>query len=563
MAEKPEGTAAAPTAGAPGRAPKAEQQSLFGGAAPEPGQSARPPAASAAATMQRRWRALTATAPINALVANIHHQDIDDEAYDLRQLAISAIDLVVSTMGYGQELTVEDATDHLITLAREMNPAPQDEGEHQEIAAAVLSNLLNANSDQRRFSYRYADMAAEPATWAEYTFKLLQLRETEHGDCLVASDQAVMLYVRALDTDLEDAEYAHAVLLARQLADGRLDSAEFSADDALRTSTGFAATLATLLTDTTRDVASHDWAKDVPARLSRARKHIKERIGEDGKLLEYLRTGLDTDVTDEVRDSSGRIIDLLEAGRDMHLSVLSTLVDARPVHVAALNRQRLAARRRLRLLRLPEDVLNPCLMLGCWPAEAVTTAFADAASGVSVPRQATLRLMMRALWAPPRQIEHAPPIPEDPEFTDEPDPQTYPEHVIAAARAHLEPVRTGEVRLSALIEAIHDTDLDEDTKEAVTELVVLSVLWAFDPILDDDENAAQVDLLAADLHAIDDGTVLAHPWAFGSDLLVSYHDQEPPDGAADTAPATTGATVVDHDPPPGPRAPLNLVGDRT
>ena len=297
MAEKAEGTAAAPTAAAPRRAPK--QQSLFAETAPEPGQGARPPSASAAATMQRRWRALTATAPINALVANIHHQDIDDEAYDLRQLAISAIDLVVSTMGYGQELTVEDATDHLITLAREMNPAPQGEHEHQEIASAVLSNLLNANSDQRRFSYRYADMAAEPATWAEYTFKLLQLRETEHGDCLIASDQAVMLYVRALDTDLEDAEYAHAVLLARQLADGRLDSAEFSADDALRTSTGFAATLATLLTDTTRDVASHDWAKDVPARLSRAHKHIKERIGEDGKLLEYLRTGLDTDVTDE------------------------------------------------------------------------------------------------------------------------------------------------------------------------------------------------------------------------------------------------------------------------
>jgi hypothetical protein len=560
MKENAKGTAAAPAGAAVAlmRAIRPDQQSLFTGV-PEPGQSGQPPA-SAVATMERRWRALTATAPLNQLVNNIHHQDIDDEAYDLRQLAIGAIDLVVSTMGYGQELTVEAATDHLITLARAMNPTPAREREHQEIAASVLANLLNANSDQRRFSYRYADMATDPSTWREYSFKLLQLRETEHGDCLIASDQAVMLYVRALDTDLEDAEYAHAVMLARQLADGRLDSAEFSADDALRTSRGYAATLSTLLSDTTRDVASHDWAQDVPTRLTRARKHVKERIGEDGKLLEYLRSGLDTDVNNEVRASSGRIIDLLESGRDMHLTVLSTLVDARTVHVAALTRQRLAARRRLRLLRLPEDVLNPALALGAGPAEKVTTAFADAASGVTIPRQATLGLMMRALWAPPRQLESAPLISEDPQFTDEADPQAYPQHVITAARAHLEPVRTGAVRLSALLEAIHATDLDEDTKEAVTELVVLSVLWAFDPVLDeDDENAPQIDLLAADLHATDDGSVLSHPWAFGTDLLVSYHDQDPPGGGTESD-ASLAAAVSEHI-LAGQRVPLNVVGE--
>jgi len=554
-------TGAADGTETPMRPPTPDQPSLFGG-----GAGSRPvsqAAASADATMERRWRALAATAPIHQLARNISHQDVNDEAYDLRQLALGAIDLVVASMGYGQELTVEAATDHLITLARAMNPSPAREGEHQEVAAAVLANLLNHTADQRRFSYRYADIAADPRTWREYSFKLLQLRETEHGDCLVASDQAVMLYVAALDTDLEDAEYAHAVMLRRQLADGRLASAEFSAAQARRTSEGYAANLATLLTDTIRDVSSHDWALDVPARLSRARKHINDRLGDDDRLLEHLRAGLDADVTAEVRATSGRIIDLLGSGRDMHLLVLSTLVDARTVHVQSLTRQRLAPRARLRLLRLSQDLLSPTHALAAAAAEAVTTAFADAASGISVPRQATLGLVLRGLWAQPRLLESAPPIVEEPEFADEVDPQAYPEHIIDAARTHLEPVRTGAVRLSALLEAIHGTDLDEDTREAISELVVLSALWAFDPVIDDDdENAAQVDLLAADLHAVDDGTALEHRWAAGADLLISYHNPDRPAEAADTTDGPAERSEPEANPPARTRSHLNVVGDR-
>lgn len=548
----------------PLRALAADQPSLFAsGTEPRPRPVGQPPA-SADATMERRWRALVVTAPIHQLVRNITHQDVNDEAYDLRQLAVGAIDLVVASMGYGQELTVEAATDHLIALARQMNPCPERASEHEEIAAAVLANLLNHSGDQRRFSYRYADMATDSVSWRDYSFKLLQLRETEHGDCLVASDQAVMLYVAALDTDLEDAEYAHAVMLRRQLADGRLASAEFSAAQARRTSEGYSATLATLLTDTIRDVASHDWQQEVPQRLARARKHINDRLGDDDKLLEYLRAGLDAEVTVEVRASSGRIIDLLDSGREMHLTVLSTLVDARTVHVQSLTRQKLAARQRLRLLRLSQDLLNPTLGLPVAVAETVTTAFADATSGVSVPRQATLQLMMRSLWAPPRLLESAPPLVEAPEFEDEVDPQAYPDDIIAAARAHLEPVRTGAVRLSALLDAIHATDLAEDTREAITELVVLSALWAFDPVIDaDDENVAQVDLLAADLHADDDGTPLTHRWAVGADLLISYRKPAPPAADPGTTVRTQDGTVADEHAPQQARTDLNAVGDRS
>lgn len=507
---------------------RAEQPSLFGPA--RRSRQAAQPSASADATLERRWRALAATAPIHQLVRNLaYHPDLDADSYDLRQLALAALDATVASMGYGQELTVEGATDHLIGIAQRMQPAPQRSSEHQEIAAAVLANLLNHSGDSRRFSYRYADMAREPLTWRDYSFKLLQLRETEIGDCLVASDQAVMLYVAALDTDLEDAEYAHAVMLRRQLADGRLGAAEVSAAQARRTSEGYAANLSSLLADTTRDVGSHDWQSDVPQRLSRARKHINDRLGDDDKLLDHLRAGLDTDVTPEVRASSGRIIDLLNTGRNMHLTVLSTLVDARSVHVEALTRQRLAARKRLRMLRLSEDLLVPALTLPEAASEQVTAAFGDAASGVTVPRQATLGLMLRMLWATPRLTESPPVVAETPQFQDEVDPQAYPDDVIAAARAHLAPVLRGPVRLSELLEEVHRSALDEDAREAVTELLVLSALWAFDPAVDDDEeNTAQVDLLATDLLAVDDGQHLNHRWAVGADLLLTHQSAVPP-----------------------------------
>ena len=480
-------------------------------------------AGGADATMRRRWQSLTLTAPIQQLVRNIAHIDLDDDAYDVRQLALSAIDVVVASMGYGQEATVETVQDHLVGLARHMNSEPATDDEPTQVASAVLAGLLNHSGEQRRFTYRYADLSTDPNSWERYAFKLLALRETEHGDCLIASDQAVMLYVAALDADLEDAEAAHAVMLRRQLADGRLDAAEFSAAQARRTSEGYSANLTQLLTDTVRDVTAHDWTREVPRRLGRAHKHIRERLGDDNALLEHLRAGLDTDVTTEVRDSSGRIIDLLVTGRDMHLAVLDALVGARSVHLESLTRQKIAARRRLRLLSLPDNLLRPAL--GCDPDAAtdVVTVFADAALGVGVPRQATVSAMMRLLWAPGRDDVTAPVADEDDLTFDDDgeDPQAYPAHVTTAARRHVDLARQQPTRLSALLAGIDaDPSLDEESREATIELLTLSVLWAFDPSLDEDDPTDQVDLVAADLEATADGTPLRHPWAYGEDLLV-------------------------------------------
>lgn len=479
------------------------------------------------ATARGRWRALVLTDPIHKLVRNAAHAGVDDDLYDLRRLAMAAVDLAVASMGFAREATLEEVVDALAGLAARMQPGEEHAPRWRDIAQLVVKGLLNDPHEQRRFSYTFADLTDPGAVrFDTYSFRLLSLRDTEYGPVLVASDQAVMLFLDGLDVDIEDAEAALAHVLQRQLDDERFDAAVRTAAMAERTSLGMSAMLTDLLDATSRDVRSHDWLIDVPERLGRARKHVAGRISEDDRTLEHVQNGLDGEVSAAVRAASGQIVDLLRRAKNIHLDLHDRLVGARDVFLTAQVRQRLARRRRLRLLALGEELFTPTLALASQDATTVVETFADRALGVRVPRLARFDDMVDLLWAPPRQREVAEPEVEDPgdEDTTE-DVQRYPEAVLRAARDVLAATRTAPTRLSALLDAaaaIDPTTVDGAVGDVV-ELVLLSALWAFAPDLsgDDEEQAGEVDLLAVGLAAGDDGTALAHPLACGADLLVT------------------------------------------
>jgi hypothetical protein len=473
------------------------------------------PAADASA--RSRWRALVLTDPIARLVRNAAHAGIDDEHYDLRALALAAVDIVVGSMGFSRESGVDEVLDALVGLAARMQP--DRPAQWRDVAQVVLKGLLNDAHEQRRFTYRFADLSREAVgrdggIWESYGFRLLSLRETEFGAVLVASDQAITLFLHGLDVDLEDADRALAHVLQRQLDDQRFDAAARTAAQAERTSVGLSATLTELLDATRRDAGGVDWATDLPERLTRARRHVEERIAEDDRFLEHVQGGLEVEASPEVRAVSGQIIDLLRRARQVHLDLERRLVGAREVFLTAHVRQRIARRRRLRMFALGEDVLAPVLALPAADAQAVTGRFANPALGVTVPRLVRFDDLLDALWAAPRapepgvaQVEKADEPPDD-------DVQGYGPEVVAAAREVLERTADGPVRLSVLLDG---TDGDE-----VAELVVLSALWAFAPDPGDaQEGETEVDLLAGGLEAHDDGTVLRHARAGGRDLLVS------------------------------------------
>lgn len=478
------------------------------------------------ATTPARWRALAVTDPIAKLVRNAAHAGIDADVYDLRLLALAAVDLAVSSMGFAREAGLEDVVDTLTELATRMEPKPPEASTWRDVAQAVVKGLLNDAHEQRRFSYVFADLAdPETCRFEPYSFRLLNLRDTEYGPVVTASDQAIMLYLGGLNVDVEDTEAALAVVLQRQLDDGRFDAAVRTATQAERTSLAMAADLTDLLEDTTRDVHSRDWRVDVPERLARARRHVEERLSEDDRVFEHVQAAMDTEATPEVRAVSGQIVDLLHSAKRVHLALERRLVGAREVFLSAQVRQRLARPRRLRLLDIGQELFLPVLGLPVTDGVRVSQAFGDAALGVTQPRLLDFDELVAALWAAPRIREVGLYQPEDPGDGAAEDVQTYPAEVLAAARDVLEATRATPVRLSHLLDAAIAAEggLDGESAGSVTELVLLAALWAFAPDYGDTdvEASTEVDLLASGLRSVDDGAVLAHPVASGADLLVA------------------------------------------
>ncbi|NMH96998.1 hypothetical protein [Pseudonocardia acidicola] len=504
-----------------------------------PGGGVVSPAADA--TARARWRSLVLTDPVARLVRNAAHAGIDDEVYDLRQLALAAVDLVVGSMGFAREATLDEVVDALAGIAARMRPAEEHASEWRDVARAVMKGLLNDAHEQRRFTYHFAEMShGGQARFEPYSFRLLSLRDCEYGPVLVASDQAVTLFLHGLDVDLEDADRALAHVLQRQLDDQRFDAAVRTAAQAERTSVGMSATLTELLDTTRRDVGAHDWLVDVPERLVRARRHVESRIAEDDRFLEHVQAGLDAEASPDVRVASGRIVDLLGRAKQIHLDLERRLVGAREVFLAAQVRQRLARRRRLRMMALGDQLLTPVLGLDREAAGAVVAEFADRALGVRVARLVRFDDLVDALWASPRVREAPEPEAEDlglDAADDEAeDVQRYPSAVVAAARAVLDTAECAPVRLSELLDALERGAGGGDLDAAeVAELVLLSALWAFAPDVGDDEPAeapGELDVLAAGLVAEDDGTPLRHRLAAGRDLLISRRPRAGMDVAA-------------------------------
>ncbi|MBI3687634.1 MAG: hypothetical protein HY241_09950 [Actinobacteria bacterium] len=518
------------------------------------------------ATTRGRWRALVLTDPVARLVRNAVHADVDGDTYDLRQLALAAIDLVVASMGFAREATLDEVVDTLTGVAARMQPAEEHAHQWRDVAQVVVKGLLNDAHLQRTFSYAFADLAdlADPdaVRWEPYDFRLLSLRDTEYGPVLVASDQAVLLYLHGLDVDIEDADAALAHVLQRQLDDRRFDAAVGTATQAERTSIAMSAQLADLLEATNRDVRSHDWLVDVPGRLERARRHVHHRIGEDDHFLDHVQAGLDAGTSAAVRAASGQIVDLLQRAKQVHLDLERRLIGARQVFLSAQVRQRLAPRRRLRLLAMGAELFVPTLALPAGAATAVVDRFAEHALGVSVPRLIRFDDVLDTLWAPPRVREAPDATAEDPgDDTDTGDIQRYAEAVLRAARDIVRVTRTAPVRLSTLLDAAATVDpaAVEGAVDDVIELVLLSSLWAFAPDVTDEEISSQVDLLASGLRAVDDGTPMRRHGAdgtdgtgatdsvrgvsgiWGADLLVTAAATDPTsDPAGGTTTGTTG-----------------------
>jgi tetratricopeptide (TPR) repeat protein len=76
---------------------------------------------------------------------------------------------------------------------------------------------------------------------------------------VTATDEAILLYLQALNTDLADRALALKLMVEIQMRAGEFDKALESARQATRTARGLSASLRERLADTRRDVGTVDW----------------------------------------------------------------------------------------------------------------------------------------------------------------------------------------------------------------------------------------------------------------------------------------------------------------
>lgn len=493
----------------------------------------------------RRWRAQAIIAPIEQLVRSMANIPIPADRFDVRRLSQYAIDVVVSSMGSSRETTQDELVDALAVMAREMTP-DASLAETRDVAGRVYRGLLNEQHEYTKFEFT---AIGPDAVRRPFTFRLLLLRQGEDLE-VIASDEAINVFLSALDLDPSDAETAYSAVFERQLDDGRFDAAEISAANAARASTALSAQIAEVLDAVRRDLRSVNWAADARPRISEATVHVSRRIIDDDKLLSRARQGTDHE-DPKMREVLGRIADVVRDGKRAHLALERRLVGAHEAFLDAQRIQELARRTRLRILSTQHELLEPVLALARADAVLVTDAFAEGALGLRVPRLLRLASMIDTLLAGGRVVEPREVVVEDAGDPDAagPDPQTYPPAVRNAARIVLETCLLTPRRLTDLLAAARV----QADPEAVAELVWLTALWSFAPE-DTADDSASADALVGGLAVIDDGTALDDGEFAGSDLLVG--------GAAAISALTDLPVRASVDAEPGADAPIDLAAAR-
>lgn len=459
----------------------------------------------------RRVKALARTLPVHELDASKGQREGDWTRYDLRGLALAAVDAVIDEMGLAYGATAADVRRRLVALARAAAPE-RSPAQAEQVAAAVLDALLNDRERREAFAVPYSDWSGPAHRRAQLTFKLLEEVEAPDGTVVLrATDEAVNLFVGALDRDVEDAQAAAEAVLESQLRRGRIDEAVATAREARLRSVQFAARVRRVLDATRRDLRQVDWGEDVPRLLADAVTHLASRLDVERQLVATLRETLD-EVADAGEEGGAQgaaqaaeLVRLVTDCQSRHAELHEQLIGARTAFLAAQDRQRFAPSADVRVFDLGEELLKPLLTSPGPVAEPAVAAFLVAAMGAVPPRLTRLSDLVEALLQPRRSTDDGSGAAGEPDLVAlDVDPWRFPPAAWMAARDVLGLVGEEPVRLSDLL-----ADARRDGTDGAAELVALTVLHAFAP-----EGGGG-------LVASDDGTLLDDDGFAGADLLVA------------------------------------------
>lgn len=423
-------------------------------------------------TLTRRLRSLVRTAPVHRLEAGKANRGLDLSAHDLRGLALRVIDATIEQMGLGYGARRKDIYEALFPLVRAVEPQLTEDA-LTEISDTVIDHLLNEPNRRQAFEERYVSFEEKGATARSVSFHLLREEEAEDGGIVLkVTTEAINLYAGMLDVDVEDAQTAAEAVLQAQIQRGAIGAAVTTARQARLRSIEYAETIRQTLRRARRDVTQVDTQRMLQT-IAAARRHLGERLEVERSLLETV----DVRVMEAEAGDAPALVELRDALLDCrrrHLKLHQELLGANDAWLSEQERQRF---RRGRASALPDLEADVLLVLegatrGQW--EPLLDPLLLPLHGPASPPVMSLSALVDALLAPRRQ-------PGETDFLLEPDPL---ENIQAIETRFDESTRTRvEVLLGhgGTLSHLLKRSREEGDPQPVRRLLVLRVLWAWDP----------------------------------------------------------------------------------
>lgn len=353
------------------------------------------------ASIARRRRAL---APIQVL-NDIERNKTSLEGsfwgdYDLFNIALAVIDQVALAMGISAGRTWEETLEYAAGQARRQSP-DRKPGEWAQVAERVLLSLVT--NDVAKVPYIV--QGAEGPKWKAQRFKLLFLHASgaDGDEHLRASEEAINIFVNALDLDIEAAQIANEAQMQALIARGAVDSATQLAQVAQYQSAQYLEQTRRVIADTFLDPGGHDWVVEVPAMLEAALQHVADRLRAETALTGALRdqrSGMEDPVS--LRHANELLAKLSDC-RHRHEVLHRHLIGARSRHREAVEDRLARPPRTQQRVDLANELLAPYLLRSTAISAGAAERIVATVGGISARWWPSLAVVTDDLCAPARE----------------------------------------------------------------------------------------------------------------------------------------------------------------
>jgi hypothetical protein len=412
------------------------------------------------ASIVRRRRAL---APIQVLTdIERNKSQYDGEFwrnYDLFNIALAVIDQVALAMGISVGRTWDETVDYAVTQASRQAPGA-GRTEWMAVAERVVVSLVTTDVE----TVPYLTYTEAGPQWLAQRFRLLYMHSGggDGAEYLRASEQAINIFVEALDLDIEAAQIANEAQLNALIERGAVASAVQIARLARYQSIQYQERVRRIVADTLIDPDAHDWIGDVPALLDSALTHVRDRLEAEDVLLEAVAERRSRMQDPGEVTEANQLVEILRECRHRHNELHGHLIGARSRLRDALDDRFTRPPHATHRASLRSDLLIPFLARPISQSVDAAARLLAHVGGIAARWWPSLATLTDDLCAPAR----APDLGEqfvDPEFDDDdwaPWWEPYEATVESIFEAIDEPIRLSQLlaRADGVASAVSDTD---------------------------------------------------------------------------------------------------------